>query len=506
MSLHRAASTRRLAQLALVLAVLGLALGAEARPGGGHTFGGGSSSSHSYGSGGSRSHGGGSGGGGDAELLFWIVRLIFAYPKLGVPLVLLVLYLWFRAKNAAPESWTSSHAAPPHVARSVDYGALRAADPDFSRVIFDDFVYRLYATTQRSRHAPQALSALAPYLSEDVRRGLAQDGARGAVSHVVVGALRTLSVSDEPGGEQGGSFHIQLELESNLTVNEGPSARTDYVVERWTLMRARGVRTKAPEETARLGCPSCGAPFEAGDQRRCAYCGQVVEDGRFAWTVVQRSELRREARPPALTGSTAESGTDTPTVRAPDAEPLFADLCRDDPALDPAALEARLGFIYDALNRGWSAAELTPVRGLVSDGMFDYLRYWVDAYVAQGLRNQLREMHIARVERVKVVRDRWYDAVTYRLWASGYDATVDAKSGALVGGSDRKKRAYTEYWTLIRARGVSGSARRDASCPSCGAPLEVTMAGACKHCGSHVTRGEFDWVLSKIEQDDVYAG
>jgi hypothetical protein len=32
------------------------------------------------------------------------------------------------------------------------------------------------------------------------------------------------------------------------------------------------------------------------------------------------------------------------------------------------------------------------------------------------------------------------------------------------------------------------------------------MAGACEHCGAHVTAGEFDWVLSKIEQDDTYRG
>jgi hypothetical protein len=34
----------------------------------------------------------------------------------------------------------------------------------------------------------------------------------------------------------------------------------------------------------------------------------------------------------------------------------------------------------------------------------------------------------------------------------------------------------------------------------------VTMAGACNYCGAHLTAGEFDWVLSKIEQDDSYRG
>ena len=44
------------------------------------------------------------------------------------------------------------------------------------------------------------------------------------------------------------------------------------------------------------------------------------------------------------------------------------------------------------------------------------------------------------------------------------------------------------------------------TCANCGAPLRVGMAGACEHCGVHVTGGEFDWVVSKIEQDDTYRG
>ena len=66
--------------------------------------------------------------------------------------------------------------------------------------------------------------------------------------------------------------------------------------------------------------------------------------------------------------------------------------------------------------------------------------------------------------------------------------------------------AYSEYWTLIRSAARRGEPRADDRCGGCGAPLTVTMAGACGHCGAHVTAGEFDWVLSKIEQDDSYQG
>ena len=46
----------------------------------------------------------------------------------------------------------------------------------------------------------------------------------------------------------------------------------------------------------------------------------------------------------------------------------------------------------------------------------------------------------------------------------------------------------------------------DNNCPNCGAPLAISMAGNCEYCSANVTSGEFDWVLSRIEQDEAYSG
>ena len=44
------------------------------------------------------------------------------------------------------------------------------------------------------------------------------------------------------------------------------------------------------------------------------------------------------------------------------------------------------------------------------------------------------------------------------------------------------------------------------TCPACGAPLPAEMVDKCRHCGALVESSAFDWVLSRIEQDEVYAG
>ena len=171
-----------------------------------------------------------------------------------------------------------------------------------------------------------------------------------------------------------------------------------------------------------------------------------------------------------------------------------------------SGVEARLKVIYADMNKAWSANALGPIRGFVSDGLFDYLQYWVDAYKRQGLRNQLTDMRVTSIELAKVVRDKWYDAVTLRVFATGKDFVVQSETGKVVRGSKTFERPYSEYWTLIRSAGKQGKPQTTAVCNNCGAPLKINMAGECEHCGAHVTSGEFAWVLSTIEQDDVYRG
>ena len=166
----------------------------------------------------------------------------------------------------------------------------------------------------------------------------------------------------------------------------------------------------------------------------------------------------------------------------------FEELQLADAEVDEHALRQRLELIFHAMTDAWSNNELAPIRGFVSDGLFDYLSYWVDAYKRQGLRNALVDARITRTELAKVTRDRWYDAVTIRLWGTGKDFVVRHRDGHLVRGSKRSDRAYSEYWTLIRSAGRKGAPRVDRACGNCGAPAVVGMSGACTHCGAHVTR------------------
>jgi hypothetical protein len=82
------------------------------------------------------------------------------------------------------------------------------------------------------------------------------------------------------------------------------------------------------------------------------------------------------------------------------------------------------------------------------------------------------------------------------------------KTGKLVFG-DRVSRPFAEEWTFQRSVGVATSHKPgtlESTCPSCGAPVALTQIGECRYCKAAVTSGKFDWVVSRIEQENEVEG
>jgi uncharacterized Zn finger protein (UPF0148 family) len=384
---------------------------------------------------------------------------------------------------------------------------VRRVDPDFSPIVFEDFAYRLFSAAHRARASADTLATIAPYVAPAARNGLASREPQGVPVHqVIVGAMRVFraEVSDQLLDSMNRPTRVRIGIE--FEANVATADRTYYSVESWLLGRDATQKSKPPDPARGFPCPNCGAPWQSSETgtQRCASCGQIVDNGRFDWVVEQIALSSLDERPPTLTTEVRERGTELPTYRQPGVSQRWSELRRDHPELDPRVLDARIRLIFDELTRAWSRNDLAPVRGLVSDGLYDSLSFWVDAYARQGLRNELVGMRILRTELAKVTRDRWYDAVTFRIWATGKDYVT--RGTTIVRGSKWRDRPYSEYWTLIRSAARKGPTTADKTCGHCGAPLEVSMAGACNYCGAHVTAGEFDWVLSKIEQDDSYRG
>ena len=410
-----------------------------------------------------------------------------------------VLFLrWVRK----PKGWSTAAPPPPETVTSARarLEALKQSDPDFSVVSFEDFVYALYAEAHTARGAGK-LDTLAPYLQASARSALASLG-QSPVTTVVVGAMRydDVRVSDD-------GARAVIELEANYTeATPGAQSASYWARESWVFTRKAGAKSRPPDRVRVFSCPNCGAPLDRVMGSSCGYCQAVVDTGAFDWVVSGVAVLGREARPPMLTGTTEEQGSELPTRIDAGLDSALAALRQRDPAFDPDTLFARVGLVFQTMQVAWSSLAWDKARPYLSDNLWTAQTYWIDAYRRSGLRNVMESPRIGKLELARITSDRWFDAVTVRVFAAGRDYTVRDSDGAVVGGDKSRDREYTEYWTLIRASTAKGPAKRDDACPSCGAPLAINAAGQCGHCQVKLTSGQFDWVLSRIEQDEVYEG
>jgi predicted lipid-binding transport protein (Tim44 family) len=522
---HHVTRKRMVAALA-VIATLAFAFSAlAARPGGGQSFGGPS--------GGSR---GGSAGGCLAvlELVIWLFELIgflidLHRESLPVALVVDVMLIAFgfyvyrgykkgskrgdwsvganRSRGDAATFASPTTTTPARLTRSASVRddlatRLMQRDPGFSLPLFEDFVYALYARAQEQRGA-RDVDPISAYVSSAAQAKLTtQSPDATAVHSIVVGGLHYVSTNVESSG----AAHVQLAIEATYTERTNAGEQTYYVTEKWELARDAGVQSKPPVDARTFDCPSCGAPATGLRAGVCTHCNQVVGQGNFDWRVVGVSGLNRSPRAPQLTGDTEETGTSEATIVHPAAIARFQSIAAEDPAFAWDGFLRRVGLIFSTFQVAWSARDLSGVRGYLSDELYQTQLYWVQTYARERLRNITENARITRVELASVLRDAHYDSITIRVFATSLDYTVRDADGEVVSGSKSKPRAYSEYWTLLRGRGVH-SKHTDPGppvCPNCGAPLAINMSGNCTYCKVKVTTGKFDWVLSRIEQDEVY--
>lgn len=376
---------------------------------------------------------------------------------------------------------------------------LRADDDEFSSVLFEDFLHALYVQAHILRGQGK-LERLAPYAGDEAMSVL-RAAAAESVSTVIVGAM---TIEDVRGDEKARRVVIRVRFTTNYTERVEGADQSYYAEELWTLSRSLDVRSRPPERARVIDCPSCGAPLEQLVAGTCRYCGVATPNGDHDWRVDRIRVEQREPRGPMLTGTTEEIGTDLPTVIDPEVKARYRALTARDPGFGWSAFSQRLNVVFARFYEAWSAQALQPVRPFLSDNLFEAQQYWVAAYQAARLRNVAADARIVTVQLARVLSDKHYDAITVRVYATCLDYTLDAE-GRVISGSKTQPRQYSEYWTFIRGTAATGAPKAEDTCPNCGAnSAEINMAGSCDKCGVKITNGAFDWVLSRIEQDEVY--
>ena len=154
----------------------------------------------------------------------------------------------------------------------------------------------------------------------------------------------------------------------------------------------------------------------------------------------------------------------------------------------------------------WSTNKLDSIRNLLTDRLYTSWMFWINNYIKEGLINKLSKLKISKIEYIKIEQDKFYESVTVRIFASCLDFVM-GNDGRIKGGSVKKPRRFSEYWTFIRRNGVVKDDFDLSTCPNCGAPADkMGQSGICEYCDTKISNGDFSWVLAVITQDEVYKG
>jgi predicted lipid-binding transport protein (Tim44 family) len=477
--------------------------------GGGHTSGGG----HIGGS-----FGGGGGGGLIAliviGLIFWFVfrRVTRASPGAqnlaASPMAreAITAVLGAAAGAAAGRGIGSlgagALAAPLRPGLPAALDTIRRQDPAFE---IETFLQRAEMTFFLVKRGLQKndVAAIRPYVNDAVfavvSRNIGQMSALHRHSLMESLNVRGAHLVDASCGAEGQTLLVHFDLvyraktldDSNRVLSdEGQDSRHG---EHWTFVRAAAAQTPVDGGVTASRCPACGAELQLGLDGTCAHCRASVTDGTVDWVVadVQTAPFVGYTSDPLL-------GIAAPTV----AEGI-AGLRAADAGFDVGAFLSRAKTGFMALQDAWCKQNLDAGRGFLSPGAYFAWRAQLETMAAEGRRDVMEGLSIRAIEPIRVVHGRVFDDLTVRIAAASADYEVDAAGRVVFG--NRSVRPFTEDWTFQRSVGVATSAKAgtlENTCPCCGAPLALTQIGECRYCKAAVTSGKFDWVVSRIEQED----
>jgi len=486
--------------------------------GGGHSGGGGGGGGHSFSGGHSYSTGSGGGSLDSAVALLVIGVLVFFFirrlrrnletPSMSAPPPAQAVVTALGAALGQQAMLRRTGAAPalvgaPAANLRATIDQIRARDPGFELELFLQRAEMTFFLVKRGMQQNDA-AAVRPYLSDPMWSALSASIAQAKTrhQHALLESLNVRAVHIESAACDDGGQRVQIHFDlvyraktlsdaNQVLSDEGADQRHG---ERWMFTRGANARTPVNGGVVAARCPACGAELRLNLDGTCTHCRASVTNGDVDWVVA-------EVRNAPFIGYAAGS---TLAVAAASIEEGVANLRASDPSFVMDAFRGRVKVAFRALQEAWCAQNLDAGRAFLSPGAYFTWRAQLETLAAEGRRNVMEQLIVQRIDTLTIVHGRVFDDITVRITASAADFEVDAGNKIVFG--DRSVRPFTEDWTFQRSVGVTTSQKPgtlENTCPSCGAPVALNQIGECRYCKAAVTSGKFDWVVSRIEQDEV---
>ena len=192
-----------------------------------------------------------------------------------------------------------------------------------------------------------------------------------------------------------------------------------------------------------------------------------------------------------------------------DAEPTldYTNVVADEiRAIDPAfSSDKFIGFareVFMKIQEAWTSKDWKVIRPFESENLFNQHKQQLDEYIRQGKTNVVEKITIKHCSLHSFKQDGDKEVLTVWLNAVMRDYVIDDATKEVLE-SDPNRDWFMKYEMVFNRKaglktdpGKKGNSITN--CPNCGAPTEITSSGQCSYCGSVITNGEHDWVLTDI--------
>ena len=173
-----------------------------------------------------------------------------------------------------------------------------------------------------------------------------------------------------------------------------------------------------------------------------------------------------------------------------------------DPDFSKPDFLSRASTIFVTLQRAWTEKNWPSIRPFEADQLFYQHQQQLEAFEDKGQTNVVEDISVLSTKLEEFTEDKQNQYLTTILQARYKDYVVDDATGKVVKGDPKRKYLMTYRMTFQRkidAKTESNQNMKVTQCPNCGANISIGQNGKCEYCGSTVTTGAYQWVLSGLQ-------
>lgn len=238
--------------------------------------------------------------------------------------------------------------------------------------------------------------------------------------------------------------------------------------------------------------------------------GLFIEDpttGMFVLAIIVVILLIRRRKSKKMSSDTSYINRQVNQQAETEVTPDFtAAVAAEIQSLDPNfSSDKFVGFareVFMKIQEAWTTKDWRPIRPFESEALFNQHKQQLDEYTRLGKTNVVEKIGIKHCSLHEFRQDGDKEVLVVWLNAIMRDYVIDDATKKVLE-SDPNRDWFMKYEMVFnRKAGLKTEAGKKGTsitnCPNCGAPTEVTSAGQCTYCGSVITNGEHDWVLTDI--------